>query len=347
MRTLQDYDYNLPESLIAQFPPKTRGDSRLLVLQNTNTNPAMPPSLQDLHFNNFIDFLNPGDLLVVNNTRVLPARIFAQKQTGGLCEILVERILTKTSILAHVRASKSPKPQQVIIVNNEPTFIMKARQGALFILESIDHKDILTILESIGHMPLPPYITRTDQIEDTERYQTVFNKEKGAVAAPTAGLHFTDMMLTTLTKKGIQLCEITLHVGAGTFQPVRCDNLDNHTMHSEWVNVPQETVDLIQSTKNKNGRIIAVGTTVVRALESAALNANLSAFQGDTNIFIREGFTFKVVDGLLTNFHLPKSTLLVLVSAFIGYEEIKRAYEHAIAQHYRFFSYGDAMLLLR
>lgn len=347
MRTLQDYDYNLPESLIAQFPPKTRGDSRLLVLQNTNANPAMPPSLQDLHFNNFIDFLNPGDLLVVNNTRVLPARIFAQKQTGGLCEILVERILTKTSILAHVRASKSPKPQQVIIVNNEPTFIMKARQGALFILESIDHKDILTILESIGHMPLPPYITRTDQIEDTERYQTVFNKEKGAVAAPTAGLHFTDMMLTTLTKKGIQLCEITLHVGAGTFQPVRCDNLDNHTMHSEWVNVPQETVDLIQSTKNKNGRIIAVGTTVVRALESAALNANLSAFQGDTNIFIREGFTFKVVDGLLTNFHLPKSTLLVLVSAFIGYEEIKRAYEHAIAQHYRFFSYGDAMLLLR
>ncbi len=231
MRTIHDYDYILPESLIAQFPPKIRGDSRLLVVQNTHQGLATT-TLQDLHFNNFIDFLNPGDLLVLNNTRVLPARIFAQKHTGGNCEILVERILTKTSLLAHIRASKSPKPEQIILVNNEPTFIMKARQDALFILESINHRDVLSILESIGHMPLPPYITRTDEIEDIERYQTVFNKEKGAVAAPTAGLHFTDAMLASLKAKGIQLCEITLHVGAGTFQPVRCDNLDAHIMHN-------------------------------------------------------------------------------------------------------------------
>ncbi|GBU09858.1 S-adenosylmethionine:tRNA ribosyltransferase-isomerase [Gammaproteobacteria bacterium] len=361
--SINDYDYSLPQDLIAQFPPKIRGDSRLLVAQNKE---GLVCAIKDHAFNELLSFLKAGDLLVLNNTRVLPARIFAQKATGGQCEILVERVLSETTILAHIRASKSPKVGQTLLINGIPQFIMHARSNThikshglpnaaelqnlsdnpLFILETIDKQAVLPVLEAYGHMPLPPYIERADELDDLERYQTVFSQEKGAVAAPTAGLHFTTTMLAALKEKGIECNYITLHVGAGTFQPVRVDLLEDHHMHYEWINVPKATIDAIALTKSRGKRVIAVGTTVVRALETAALAEPLSAFTGETNIFIKEGFEFKVIDGLLTNFHLPKSTLLVLVSALMGHEQIKHIYQHAIKQKYHFFSYGDAMLLL-
>ncbi len=334
---ITDYDYDLPESLIAQFPKETREDSRLLI--------AKGDTLQDAIFSDIVNEIRDNDLLVINNTRVLPARVFAQKETGGNVEILVERISTDTRFLAQVRASKSPKIGQLIVIDNEPRFKMMGREGEFFIFETVSLEPVFPLLEKYGHMPLPPYINRNDSDFDKDRYQTVFNKENGAVAAPTAGLHFSKALMESVQQKGAQFAEITLHVGAGTFKPVREDALKDHVMHKEWIHVSRETVEKIQETQQKGGRIISVGTTVTRALETAALSGILKPYSGDTNIFIRPGFEFKVIDALITNFHLPKSTLLVLVSTFMGYERIQTVYRHAIAEQYRFFSYGDAMFL--
>lgn len=335
---ISDYDYHLPESLIAQFPKEDRESSRLLVAEGDN--------IEDKVFKDIIDYIEPGDLLVINNTRVLPARVFAHKETGGAVEILVERLLTETSFLAQTRASKSPKVGQVVYVENEPVFKMIERDDAFFIYETVDGSPVFPILERMGHMPLPPYITRNDSDFDKERYQTVFNKEKGAVAAPTAGLHFTKALMKAIEDKGASFTEVTLHVGAGTFKPVREEDLDKHVMHKEWISVSRETVDKIKETQANGKKVIAVGTTVCRSLETAALDGELKPFEGDTNIFIKPGFEFHVIDALVTNFHLPKSTLLVLVSMFMGYDRIQKIYQHAVEDEYRFFSYGDAMLLM-
>ncbi len=338
---LSDFHYELPQELIAQFPPVKRGDSRLLCLDGNSG------ELRDSHFSSFIDLLQPEDLLVFNNTRVMPARLYGNKQTGGKVEILIERLLSDTEALAHVRSSKSPKAGGLIELDDGFVVQVKGRQGALFLLDS-GKQPFLSIMTSVGHMPLPPYITREDKLDDGSRYQTVYAEKTGAVAAPTAGLHFTDEMLEKIQLKGIQTAFVTLHVGAGTFQPVRVDDLDEHEMHKEYVELGQDVVDAVQDCRSRGGRVIAVGTTSVRSLESAALaTGKLAVFSGDTQLFIRPGFHFNVVDAMLTNFHLPESTLLMLVSAFAGYENIMRAYQHAVEEHYRFFSYGDAMWLTR
>jgi S-adenosylmethionine:tRNA ribosyltransferase-isomerase len=276
----------------------------------------------------------------------MAARLHGQKSTGGKVEILIERVIEPTRCLAHVRASKSPKVGSTLLVE-DAQIIMVARHDNLFELQLDSAGDFYQLMESHGHMPLPPYIDRDDGADDEERYQTVFAKEMGAVAAPTAGLHFDDAMLQSLTDMGVEQAEVTLHVGAGTFQPVKTENLDEHIMHSEWLSVSDETVEKIKACKARGGRVVAVGTTSVRSLETAAKDGELKPYQGDTRLFIRPGYQFQVVDLLLTNFHLPQSTLLMLVSAFAGYENIMRAYRHAVEQRYRFFSYGDAMLLER
>ena len=338
---LSDFHYELPEALIAQFPPVKRGDSRLLCLDGKTG------EVSDRHFEDFIDLLSPEDLLVFNNTRVIPARLFGRKQTGGKVEILVERLLSGTRALAHVRSSKSPKPGSRIDLDGGFQLEVSGRQDTLFLLDS-GEQDFLTIMKTVGHIPLPPYISRNDEQDDASRYQTVYADKEGAVAAPTAGLHFTDEMLNRIREKGIQTAFVTLHVGAGTFQPVRVDNLDEHEMHKEYVELDQQVVDAVAKTKSRGGRIIAVGTTSVRSLESAAhKTGKLEVFTGDTQLFIRPGFEFNVVDAMLTNFHLPESTLLMLVSAFAGYENIMQAYSHAVKERYRFFSYGDAMWLTK
>lgn len=338
MLRLSDYDYHLPEELIAQFPPKVRGTSRLLV--------PKAGKLYDHTFEDLIDYLNPGDRIIINNTRVLPARVFGTKATGGKVEIMVERLVSETEVLAQIKASKALKEGNQIFINGEPLLEMVSRDDAFFLLKTIDNSPIAKVLEAHGHLPLPPYITRSDEALDQSRYQTVFNKEEGAVAAPTAGLHFTEEFLEKIRAKGIDVTEITLHVGAGTFQPIRSEDLNEHQMHKEWISVPQSAVDEILSTKEKGGRVIAIGTTAVRAIESAGLSGELKAFTGDTNIFIKPGFEFKVIDGLLTNFHLPKSTLLVLVSTLMGKKRMEEVYAHAVDARYRFFSYGDSMLLI-
>lgn len=338
MLKLSDYDYHLPEELIAQFPPKIRGTSRLLAAVNGN--------IQDHTFEDLIDYLNPGDHLVINNTRVLPARLFGNKETGGKVEIMIERVLSSTEALTQIKASKALKPGQIVLIDGKPALEMVSRDEAFFLLKTVNDAPLADILEAHGHLPLPPYITRADGDEDKSRYQTVFSKEDGAVAAPTAGLHFTREFLQKIRAKGVEITEITLHVGAGTFQPIRTENLEEHSMHKEWIEVSQPVVDAINRTKENGGRVIAIGTTVVRALESAALSGELLPFCGDTDIFIRPGFTFKVIDGLVTNFHLPKSTLLVLVSTLMGKTYIEEIYRHAVENQYRFFSYGDSMLLL-
>lgn len=338
MLRLSDYDYHLPEELIAQFPPKVRGTSRLLV--------PKAGQLHDHTFEDLIDYLNTGDRIIINNTRVLPARVFGTKATGGKVEIMVERLVSETEVLAQIKASKALKEGNQIFINGEALLEMVSRDDAFFLLKTIDNSPIAKVLEAHGHLPLPPYITRSDEALDQSRYQTVFNKEEGAVAAPTAGLHFTEEFLEKIRAKGIDVTEITLHVGAGTFQPIRSEDLNEHQMHKEWISVPQSAVDEILSTKEKGGRVIAIGTTAVRAIESAGLSGELKAFTGDTNIFIKPGFEFKVIDGLLTNFHLPKSTLLVLVSTLMGKKRMEEVYAHAVDARYRFFSYGDSMLLI-
>jgi S-adenosylmethionine:tRNA ribosyltransferase-isomerase len=336
---LADFDYHLPDELIAQKPLAQRRASRLL---------RVTPLVGDITNGQFTDittFLNSGDLLVFNDTRVVPARLFGQKQTGGKIEVLVERILDDQTLLAHIRSSKSPKEGAVLLLEEQISCVMTEREGALFKLTQGSDKSWLTLLNQYGHMPLPPYIERADDEEDLERYQTVYAQNPGAVAAPTAGLHFDQALITELEVKGVETAHITLHVGAGTFQPVKVENIDEHVMHSEWVEVSQQVCDAIARTHMNGNKVVAVGTTVVRSLEAAASGGKAKAFKGDVSIFITPGFRFNAVDAMITNFHLPKSTLLMLVSAFAGTELIQRAYQQAVNERYRFFSYGDAMLI--
>ena len=341
--TTSDFDFALPPELIAQHPAAERSASRLLdgrALIHT-----FAPV--DRIFRELPDLLNAGDLLVFNNTQVIKARLFGFKASGGHVEALVERVLAGTwEVWAHVRASKSPKPRSMIRFADAFDAEVLGRCGpddGMFHLRF--PSDPFALLDGHGHVPLPPYITHADDADDVRRYQTVFAKEPGAVAAPTAALHFDEALLARLTERGVGLAHVTLHVGAGTFQPVRVEQLAEHKMHSEWFEVSAETVAAIAETQARGGRVVAVGTTTLRALESAAAGGSLQAGARETDIFITPGFAFQVVDVLITNFHLPKSTLMMLVSAFAGYEQVMALYRHAIAERYRFFSYGDAMLL--
>lgn len=340
-----DFQFDLPAELIAQHPLPQRTASRLLaLLANQEQAGGM---VSDRQFCDIVNLLHPGDLLVMNNTRVIPARLFGQKATGGKVEVLVERVLDEHRVLAHVRASKSPKSGTNLLLEGEISASVEGREGDLFVLSFAGDESVATLLEAHGHMPLPPYIDRADQVTDRERYQTVFAERQGAVAAPTAGLHFDQTLLDALAEKGIESTFVTLHVGAGTFQPVRAELIADHHMHAETIEVSAETVAAVEATRARGGRVVAIGTTSVRALESAAASGKLKPFQGDTDIFITPGYQFNVVDALLTNFHLSESTLLMLVCAFAGYDEVMAAYQHAIEQRYRFFSYGDAMFLTR
>lgn len=334
-----DFSFELPDSLIARHPLAERHGSRLLVLDGPSG------ALAHKRFPDLLEYLQPGDLMVFNNTRVIPARLFGQKASGGKLEVLVERVLDSHRVLAHVRASKAPKEGAVILVDGGGEAEMVARHDTLFELRFTE--EVLPLLERVGHMPLPPYIDRPDEGADRERYQTVYAERAGAVAAPTAGLHFDQALLEQIAAKGVERAFVTLHVGAGTFQPVRVDNIEDHHMHKEWLEVSQEVVDAIAACRARGGRVIAVGTTSVRSLESAARDRVLKPFSGDTDIFIYPGRPFHVVDALVTNFHLPESTLLMLVSAFAGYPETMAAYAAAVDNGYRFFSYGDAMFITR
>ena len=333
-----DFKYLLPEALIAQKPLAERHGSRLLCMDR-NTSVTI-----DRQFSDFIDLINERDVLVFNDTKVIPARLFGNKQSGGKVEILIERILDDYHAIAHVKASKSPKPGTLINLDKGFQCLVQGRVDDLFLLEFDDFK-VLELLEQIGHIPLPPYITRADDESDLTRYQTVFAKESGAVAAPTAGLHFDLAMMNKIKAKGAQIVFVTLHVGSGTFQPVRVEDLTDHIMHKEFFAVNQATVDAVKLARARGGRVVAIGTTSVRALESASKSGVLVAGFGDTDLFITPGYQFNSVDAILTNFHLPESTLLMLVSAFAGYQSIMGAYNHAIDHSYRFFSYGDAMFL--
>ena len=341
LHTVADFDFDLPPELIAQHPAPERSGSRLL------DGRQLPPV--DRVFRELPGLLNAGDLLVFNNTKVIKARLYGAKSSGGGVEALVERVLPGTQeVWTHLRASKSPKAGAVLRFADAFDAEVLGRCGpddGLFHLRLSG--DPFALLEQHGHVPLPPYITHADEADDVRRYQTVFAREPGAVAAPTAALHFDETLLARLGEHGVDTAHVTLHVGAGTFQPVRVERLEDHKMHSEWFEVSQATVDAIAACKARGGKVVAVGTTTLRALESAARGGSLQAGARETDIFITPGFEFQVVDRLVTNFHLPKSTLMMLVSAFAGYERIRMLYDHAIAQRYRFFSYGDAMLLER
>jgi len=347
---LSDFDYELPADLIAQHPAAERTASRLLHLDGRTG------ALADRRFADIVDLLAPGDLLVVNDTRVIKARLHGRKDSGGEVEVLVERVLDPHRALAQVRASKPPKAGRALVLGSGVEAEVLGRRGEFYELRFAE--GVLDVLARHGEVPLPPYITHAAAREDESRYQTVYAREPGAVAAPTAGLHFDAALLETLKARGVDLAAVTLHVGAGTFQPVRVEDLSRHVMHAEWYSVPQATVDAIADARKKNGRVVAVGTTALRALESAAAGPQgalrgasreegLMAGTAETRLFIVPGYRFRVVDRLVTNFHLPRSTLLMLVSAFAGVDNIRRAYTHAIAGRYRFFSYGDAMLLDR
>ncbi|MEO8331654.1 MAG: tRNA preQ1(34) S-adenosylmethionine ribosyltransferase-isomerase QueA [Gallionella sp.] len=338
MRT-EAFDYLLPERLIAQHPSGYRGGSRLLH--------AHDGVLEDRRFTDLLQLARPGDVLVLNDTRVIKARLHGSRETGGKVEVLVERVLDEHEVLAQVRASHAPKAGSVLHLAGDLQVVVQGRQGEFFRLRFEHDTDVLALLEQHGQLPLPPYITHSPDAGDEQRYQTVYARHAGAVAAPTAGLHFDDVMLQALRDKGIKIAYVTLHVGAGTFQPVRAERIQEHAMHSERYAIPRETVMAIHQAKAGGGRVIAVGTTSLRALESAAMNSELVDGEGETSIFITPGYRFKVVDMLLTNFHLPRSTLLMLVCAFGGMEEMLSAYRHAVENEYRFFSYGDAMLIER
>ena len=339
-----DFTFELPESLIAHYPQAERSSCRLLSLDGPTG------ALTHGTFTDLLEKLNPGDLLVFNNTRVIPARLFGRKASGGKIEVLVERMLDDKRILAHIRASKAPKPGAELLLGDDESIkaTMVARHDALFEVAFDDERSVLDILNTIGHMPLPPYIDRPDEDADRELYQTVYSEKPGAVAAPTAGLHFDEPLLAKLRDKGIDMAFVTLHVGAGTFQPVRVDTIEDHIMHSEYAEVPQDVVDAVLAAKARGNRVIAVGTTSVRSLESAAQAAKndlIAPFFGDTQIFIYPGYKYQVIDALVTNFHLPESTLIMLVSAFAGYKNTMHAYHEAVKAKYRFFSYGDAMFI--
>jgi len=340
MYSLSDFDFDLPQELIAQLPLPERSASRLLHVDGDRGE-----RLVDRAFADIVDLLMPGDLLVFNNTRVLKARFFGAKETGGKVEVLVERVLDSRTVHAQVRASKTPQPGSRIRLADAFDVTVGERAGEFFTLGFPG--DVFDLIEAHGRLPLPPYIEHAADAVDEQRYQTVYAKEPGAVAAPTAGLHFDQPLLDKLQAKGVRFAYVTLHVGAGTFQPVRTENLAEHKMHSEWYTIAQETVDAVRAAKAAGRSVVAVGTTSMRALESASQSGELQAGSADTALFITPGYAFKTVDRLVTNFHLPKSTLLMLVSAFAGYQQIREAYAHAIRQRYRFFSYGDAMLLTR
>ena len=339
-----DFQFDLPDELIARYPTPSRVGSRLLCLDGNDG------AIKDNHFPDVLSQLNAGDLLVFNNTKVIAARLFGRKETGGQLEILIERIVDECSALAHVRASKSPKAGSSINLltrDGEPSnakVVVTGRQDTLF--ELCFDSPVLQVLEDKGHMPLPPYIDRADESTDLERYQTVYAKTPGAVAAPTAGLHFDDDLMQAIKDKGVNTAFVTLHVGAGTFQPVRADKLEDHIMHSEYVEVTQAVCDAVENTVRDGGKVVAVGTTSVRCLESATKNGAITPLAGDTEIFIYPGYQFQCVDALITNFHLSESTLIMLVSAFAGKDNILQAYSHAVENKYRFFSYGDAMFII-
>lgn len=341
---LSDFHFELPDELIARYPMEQRTASRLMHLD------GQTGTVSHKQFTDIVELIEPGDLLVFNNTRVIPARLLGQKASGGKVEVLIERVLDEHRVLAHVRANKSPKVGNILILEQHVEAEMLARHDALFELKFLNPEPVLKLLEEYGHMPLPPYIDRPDEDSDKERYQTVYNQKPGAVAAPTAGLHFDQDILQTLADKGVNTAFVTLHVGAGTFQPVKVDNILEHKMHAEYAEVPQDVVDAIMQTKAAGKRVIAVGTTSVRSLESAAQASKeqgkeLEPFFNDTEIFIYPGYEFQLVDALLTNFHLPESTLIMLISAFAGQDNVMSAYQQAVDGKYRFFSYGDAMFV--
>lgn len=333
-----DFDFTLPNELIARFPLERRSASRLLSLDRKSG------ALEHGYFTDILEKIEAGDLLVFNNTKVIPARLYGEKESGGKIEVLVERVLSERQVLAHMRSSRSPKAGSSVILEGYNAEVL-GREGALFVLQFAAEKSALEILQEVGHMPLPPYMERADQDSDRERYQTVYAEKLGAVAAPTAGLHFDNELLATLQEKGVRFAFVTLHVGAGTFQPVKVESIEEHHMHSEYIEVSQDVVDAVKATHAAGKRVIAVGTTSVRSLESASRSGEITEFYGDSDIFIYPGYEFKSVDALLTNFHLPESTLIMLVSAFAGREATLAAYNEAVALQYRFFSYGDAMFV--
>jgi S-adenosylmethionine:tRNA ribosyltransferase-isomerase len=336
-----DFQFDLPEELIAQYPSENRTSSRLLFLDGNNG------QRQDLQFTDLLSLLKPTDLLVFNNTKVIPARLFGVKDSGGKVEVLIERVLDESRVLAHIRSSKSPAAGRRLQLESALDVEVLGRHDALFELEFHGIESVIDALEEYGRLPLPPYIEREVDKEDLDRYQTVYARNIGAVAAPTAGLHFDEALLNRIREAGIETAELTLHVGAGTFQPVRVDDVRSHQMHKEVIDVSEQVAEQVKATRSRGGRVIAVGTTSVRALESASANGEISAYQGETDIFIYPGYQFKSVDAMVTNFHLSESTLLMLVSAFAGKQHIMDAYQHAIKQRYRFFSYGDAMFITR
>jgi len=354
-----DFDFHLPEELIAQYPTQKRTASRLLCLNRQSGD------IFHQHFYQLPELLRTGDLLVMNSSKVIPARVFGHKDSGGKVEMLIERIISTHSAWVHLRASKALNPDRILLMGDAKTpFKIISRENDLFEVEIQHSSSLLDWLHQYGHIPLPPYMQRPDEQQDFERYQTVYAKEEGSVAAPTAGLHFDEELLEKIRAKGIEIATVTLHVGSGTFQPVRADDLKDHIMHKEWFSLSQETCDAIAACKERGGRVVAVGTTTVRTLESAALHVikqrhchvgatgwspssipHLTAMEKETDIFIYPGFSFQIVDAMITNFHLPKSTLLMLVSAFSTQKNIINAYQEAIRENYRFYSYGDAMFI--
>lgn len=338
---LDDFDYELPRELIAQTPARERRASRLLHLDGNSG------AFSDRQFREITTLLQPGDVMVLNNTRVIKARLTGRKKTGGQIEVLIERVLSSDRALAQIRASHPPREGSTVLLGDSVEALVAARRAGFFELRFMNCSDVFALLERHGSVPLPPYIEHTPHAVDEARYQTVYAREPGAVAAPTAGLHFDEALLSQLSESGVAIVYLTLHVGAGTFQPVRTEDVEEHEMHAEWYQVPQAVLDAVSNARNTGGRVLAVGTTALRALETAAAGGELQAGFGETRLFIFPGYRFRVVDRLLTNFHLPRSTLLMLVSAFGGMDNIRRAYHHAISARYRFFSYGDAMLIER
>ncbi|MDT8321399.1 MAG: tRNA preQ1(34) S-adenosylmethionine ribosyltransferase-isomerase QueA [Xanthomonadales bacterium] len=334
-----DFHFELPADLIAQHPSPRRGDSRLLQLSPADA------KVRDHKFRDLPALLARGDLLVFNDTRVIPARLFGRKPSGGKVEVMIERLLTEQECLAQLRVSKTPRRGGHIVLEDGSVLEVIDRPGAFFHLR-LQAGALSGKLQQLGHMPLPPYIERGDTAVDRERYQTVYARRPGAVAAPTAGLHFDEALLAELAGRGVERADVTLHVGAGTFQPVRCERIEEHRMHAEYLEVSEDVCEAVARTRQRGGRVIAVGTTTVRSLETAAGDGDLQPFAGESRIFIYPGYEFRAIDGLITNFHLPESTLLMLVSALAGMEATRAAYRHAVAERYRFFSYGDAMLVL-
>jgi len=337
--TLADFDYDLPQELIAQFPLPERTASRLLVVDGAK--------LEDRRFSDITQLLRAGDLLVFNDTRVLHARLHGIKDSGGRVEVLIERPIGRHEALAQIRASHAPWPGSRLVLEGTLEIRVVAREGAFYLLRFPGPEDLVELLERHGKLPLPPYIQRHAEEADEARYQTVYARNRGSVAAPTAGLHFDAALMEVLRARGIDFAWLTLHVGAGTFQPVRVENLAQHRMHRERYVIPADTVAALAGARARGGRIVAVGTTSLRAMEAAAQEGEIHAGPGETELFILPGFRFRAADALITNFHLPKSTLLMLVSAFGGLENLRRAYAHAVAERYRFFSYGDAMFISR